>query len=101
MIGSGSKGMASGYSGREELGRRLNCRYGDDHDSSVASRRSNLSNSFMHRMSRNGAWGMGGDILVAVVTVVAVGTVPFSIIGMDGPTTTTVEVVVGKGMWCR
>ena len=51
--------MASGYSGREEIGRRVHSRYGDDHDSSVASRRSNLSNSFMHRMSRNGL-GDGG-----------------------------------------
>ena len=51
----------------------------------------------MHRMSRNGL-GDGGDILVAVVTVVAVGTVPSLTTGMGGPTTMTVVVVVGNVM---
>ena len=63
MVGGGSKGALPAYSGRDSIshGRRgggdlINHSY---HDSSVASRRSNLSNSFMQRMSRNGL-GDGG-----------------------------------------
>ena len=63
MVGGGSKGALPAYSGRDSIshGRRgggdlINHSY---HDSSVASRRSDLSNSFMQRMSRNGL-GDGG-----------------------------------------
>ena len=63
MVGGGSKGGLPGYSGRDSICR--GDRGGRDGmsqsyvDSSVASRRSNLSNSFMQRMSRNGL-GDGG-----------------------------------------
>ena len=65
MVGGSSKGGLAGYLGRDSI-----CRGGGDRgsrdgmsqgyvDSSAASRRSNLSNSFMQRMSRNGL-GDGG-----------------------------------------